>query len=54
MIFASTYPIYLNRLDENGKTEEKINLLIEWFSSFDQVVLQALINKKLKCIKILT
>ena len=44
MIFASIYPLYLNRLEKNGRTKEELNQVIEWFTGFDKDDLQALIE----------
>ena len=46
MIFASIYPLYLNRLEKNGRTKEELNQVIEWFTGFDSDALQTLINDK--------
>lgn len=46
MVFASIYPLYLNRLEKNGRTQEELNQVIQWFAGFDQVDLQALIDEK--------
>jgi hypothetical protein len=46
MIFATIYPLYLDRLEKNGRTKEELNQIIEWFTGFDQDALQALINEK--------
>ncbi len=46
MIFGSIYPLYLNRLVKNGRTKEELNQVIEWFTGFDEVALQALIDDK--------
>ena len=46
MIFASIYPLYLNRLEKNGRTKEELNQVIEWFTGFNKHTLQALIDKK--------
>ncbi|PRX56652.1 DUF2200 domain-containing protein [Flagellimonas meridianipacifica] len=46
MVFASIYPLYLNRLEKNGRTKEELNQVIQWFTGFDQDALQALIDKK--------
>ena len=46
MIFASIYPLYLNRLEKNGRTKEELNQVITWFTGFDQDALQALIDEK--------
>ena len=46
MIFASIYPLYLNRLEKNGRTKEELNQVIEWFTGFDENELQSLIDEK--------
>ncbi len=46
MIFASIYPLYLNRLVKNGRTEEELKQVIEWFTGFDEATLQTLIDEK--------
>jgi len=46
MIFASIYPLYLNRLEKNGRTKEELNQVIEWLTGFDEATLQSLIDEK--------
>lgn len=46
MIFASIYPLYLNRLEKNGRTKEELNQVIEWFTGFTKDDIQALIKEK--------
>lgn len=46
MIFASIYPLYLNRLEKNGRTKAELNQVIEWFTGYDQDALQAFIDEK--------
>ena len=46
MIFASIYPLYLNRLEKNGRTKEELDQVIEWFTGHNQDVLQTLIEEK--------
>jgi hypothetical protein len=46
MIFASIYPLYLNRLEKNGRTKQELNQVIDWFTGFDEVKLHALIEEK--------
>jgi len=46
MIFASIYPLYLNRLEKNGRTKEELNQVLEWFTGLDQAAIQALIDEK--------
>lgn len=46
MVFASIYPLYLNRLEKNGRTKEELDQVITWFTGFDKNALQALIDDK--------
>ncbi len=46
MIFASIYPLYLNRLVKNGRTEEELRTVIKWITGFDEKQLQKLIDEK--------
>ena len=41
MIFTSIYPLYLNRLEKNGRTKEELDQVIRWFTAYDQATLQA-------------
>ena len=46
MVFASIYPLYLNRLVKNGRTEEELRTMIKWITGFDEKQLQTLIDEK--------
>jgi len=46
MIFATIYPLYLNRLEKNGRTKEELDEVIRWFTGFDQDAFQALLDGK--------
>ena len=46
MIFASIYPLYLNRLEKNGRTKEELNQVLQWFTGLDEDAIQALIDEK--------
>ncbi|MEQ8358629.1 MAG: DUF2200 domain-containing protein [Cytophagales bacterium] len=46
MIFANIYPLYLNRLEKNGRSKEELDQVIEWFTGFNQAALQAFIDEK--------
>lgn len=46
MIFGSIYPLYLNRLEKNGRTKTELNQVIEWLTGFDQSTIQKLIDEK--------
>ncbi len=46
MIFGTIYPLYLDRLEKNGRTKEELDQVIKWFTGYNQETLDALINKK--------
>ena len=46
MIFASIYPLYLKRVERNGRTKEELNLLIKWLTGFNEHDLNILIEEK--------
>lgn len=46
MIFGSIYPLYLNRLEKNGRTKEELNQVLEWLTGYDEVKIQSLIDEK--------
>jgi len=46
LIFASIYPLYLNRLEKNGRTKEEFHQVLEWFTGYDEKTLQSLIDEK--------
>ena len=45
MIFGSIYPLYMNRLEKNGRTKEEFHRVIEWFTGYDEDKVQSLINE---------
>lgn len=45
MVFASIYPLYLNRLKKNGRTKEELDQVIMWFTGFDAKTLQTLMEE---------
>ena len=46
MVFASIYPLYLKRVEKNGRTKEELNLLIKWLTGFNEHDLNILIEEK--------
>jgi hypothetical protein len=46
MVFASIYPLYLNRLEKNGRTQQELNQVITWFTGFKAATLQTLIDEE--------
>jgi hypothetical protein len=45
MIFGSIYPLYLNRLEKNGRTQKELNQVIEWLTGFDEQNIQRLMKE---------
>ena len=45
MVFASIYPLYLNRLERNGKSKQELDQVIEWFTGFDVSEVQMLMEQ---------
>jgi hypothetical protein len=46
LIFADIYPLYLNRLEKNGRSKEELDQVIQWFTGFDQATFQTLLEEK--------
>ena len=46
MIFASVYPLYLSKVEKKGRTKAELLQVIEWLTSFDEVKLQEMIEKR--------
>ncbi|NJM42112.1 MAG: DUF2200 domain-containing protein [Anaerolineae bacterium] len=44
MIFASVYPMYLEKVEKKGRTKEELHQVIEWLTGFDDKKLQKLIK----------
>ncbi|MCF6407197.1 DUF2200 domain-containing protein [Chitinophaga filiformis] len=46
MIFASVYPMYVEKVEKKGRTKEELHQVIEWLTGFDSKKLQELIKEK--------
>ncbi|MET3880474.1 MULTISPECIES: DUF2200 domain-containing protein [Chitinophaga] len=46
MIFASVYPLYVQKIEKKGRTTEELHQVIEWLTGFDNRKLQELIKEK--------
>ncbi len=46
MIFASVYPLYVEKVEKKGRTKAELNQVIEWLTGFDEQALQQLIEEK--------
>lgn len=49
MKFGSIYPLYLARLEKNGRTKEELDLVIKWFTGFDQDTLESFVSELVTC-----
>ena len=43
MTFASIYPLYLARLEKNGRTKKELHEVIKWLTGYDEKKLKKLI-----------
>ena len=46
MTFASVYPHYVTKVEKKGRTKEELHQVIEWLTSYDEAMLQRLIEEK--------
>lgn len=46
MIFASVYPLYVQKVEKKGRTEEELKQVIQWLTGFNNKKLQELIKEK--------
>jgi hypothetical protein len=46
MIFASVYPMYVEKVEKKGRTKQELHQVIEWLTGFNSKKLQELIKEK--------
>ena len=46
MIFASVYPMYIEKVEKKGRTKEELHQVISWLTGFDEQQLRDQIEKK--------
>jgi hypothetical protein len=46
MIFASVYPMYVEKVEKKGRTKKELHEVIEWLTGFNGKKLQELINER--------
>ena len=46
MIFASVYPMYVEKVEKKGRTKTELHQVIQWLTGFDNKKLQELIKEK--------
>lgn len=46
MIFASVYPMYVEKVEKKGRTKDELHQVIQWLTGFDSKKLQELIKER--------
>jgi hypothetical protein len=46
MTFASVYPMYVQKVEKKGRTQEELHEVIKWLTGFNDKKLQELIEQK--------
>jgi hypothetical protein len=46
MIFASVYPLYIQKAEKKGRTKAELDAVIFWLTGYDKQTLQQQIDKK--------
>ena len=46
MVFGTIYPLYLNRLEKNGRTQQELNQVITWLTGYSDNKIQEMIDSK--------
>ena len=46
MIFASVYPLYIQKAEKKGRTKEEVDEIIFWLTGYDNETLQQHLEKK--------
>ncbi len=46
LVFASVYPLYINKVERKGKTKEELDTIIFWLTGYTEKTLRDQINRK--------
>lgn len=46
MIFASVYPLYIQKAERKGRTKEEVDTIIYWLTGYNEQTLQKQIDNK--------
>jgi len=46
MTFSSVYPMYLEKVEKKGRTQQELRQVITWLTGYDDAMLDYLIEKK--------
>ncbi len=44
MTFSSVYPLYVNKIEKKGRTQQELQQVIQWLTGYDEQQLQTLID----------
>lgn len=47
MSFASVYPLYLQKVERKGRTQQELDIVITWLTGYGERDLQKIIEKKI-------
>jgi hypothetical protein len=47
MIFASVYPLYVNKAEKKGRTKKEVDEIIYWLTGYDEKGLNKLLDDKI-------
>lgn len=46
MLFSSVYPLYIQKVEKKGRTQEELDMVILWLTGYDKKTLQKQIDRK--------
>ena len=46
LVFASVYPLYIQKAEKKGRTKEEVDAIIYWLTGYNKQTLQQQIDKK--------
>lgn len=47
MTFSTVYPLYLAKVEKNGRTKKELLLVIEWLTGFNQLKIEEILVTKI-------
>jgi hypothetical protein len=47
MIFASVFPLYIQKIEKNGRTQSELMQVIQWLTGYDDQEIQQAIDRKI-------
>lgn len=46
MLFSSVYPLYVQKVQKKGRTQEELDEVITWLTGYDKATIEKFIEKK--------